>query len=89
MRIAYKSHSAAAAPLRASRANMSGHIPEPAMPETPVIARRSLLALALGDAEAYWVNHWIYETEFGRYPDDALPARTDEEFWDFLCSRLQ
>ena len=53
------------------------------------MAAISLLALALGDAEAYWVNHWIYETEFGRYPDDALPARTDEEFWDFLCSRLQ
>lgn len=52
------------------------------------IAAIQLLAEAVGDEDAAYINHWIYDSEFGTYPDEELPARTDEEFWDFLRQNL-
>lgn len=49
------------------------------------IAVIGLLGGSLGRGGVDYLNRWIYDTEFGRYPDPLLGNASDnEEFWNFL-----
>lgn len=54
------------------------------------IAAIELLSLAIGTEDALSIIYaWIYDCEFGRYPDERLSVNNSEELWEFLAIKQE